>query len=207
VAQADVDRELERIHEKLLRGPEKWMHHAADLTRGGDVLSSESDRPISTSDRLGKLGDVIGTGLPAWVFDLAERTLSPQVPYQQSPLSYLDAGGPTWALWPEVNRLEWADGALPSPELDFWFRNVTVGTTALVSIYVTAATTGGTGTLQVRSSAGTTVNFPFTGFTDLTLDVISRPTDPYAVLVSLQPAGGVSYIGFHEVTYTTLQGV
>jgi hypothetical protein len=204
MAQADIDRELERIHERLLQGPEKWMHHAADLTGDADVLSSESDRPITRSDRLKQLGDVIKIGPPVWVFNLAERTLTPQVPYQQSPLSYLDAGGPTWALWPEVNRLEWADGALPSPELDFWFRNVTVGTTALVSIYVTASTTGGTGTLQVRSSAGGPVDFPFTGFTDLTLDVIVRPTDPFAALVTLQPAGGVSYIAFHEVTYTTL---
>jgi hypothetical protein len=205
MAQADIDRELERMHERMLQGPEKWMHHAADLAAGGDVLSSESDRPITMSDRLKQLGDVIKIRPRVPVFDLAERTLTPQVPYQQSPLSYLDAWGATWALWAELNRLEWLVGAFPSPELDFWFRNVTVGTTALVSIYVTAAATSGSGgTLQVSSSAGGPVNFPFKGFTDLTLDVMVQPTDPFSVLVELKPAGGVGYIAFHEVTYTTL---
>ena len=51
------------------------MHHAADLTEGGDVVVSESERPITLADRLGKVGHLLNLGLPIWIFDLPERIL------------------------------------------------------------------------------------------------------------------------------------
>jgi hypothetical protein len=73
-------------------------------------------------------------------------------------------------------------------------------------MYLTAGSTGQgvTGNIQVRSSASPPQTFQFTGFVDLTLDLIVRPSDPFGVLVELQPGDAAGYIGFHEVTYTTL---
>jgi hypothetical protein len=120
VQQVHIDRELQHIHERLLHGPDAWYHHVADLSGDGEVKSSQSDRPITTYSRSEQLGDITKSRLPVGIFDLAERTLTAQAPYQESPLSYLDAWGPRWSLWAEANRLEWADFAPPAePELDF----------------------------------------------------------------------------------------
>jgi hypothetical protein len=209
MAHAHIDQELQRIHKQLLRGPEKWIHHVADLDQKGSVRSSESARPISTADRLKQLDEVIKIKAPVPIFDLTERTLTAQAPYLASPLSYLDALGRSWSLAAENNSLEWAEFGAPDARyggIEFWFRNVAAGSTNLVSIAVTAGATGQgvTGNLQVRSSAGPAQTFQFTGFADQILDVVARPTEEFAVLVVLEAGAGVGYLAFHEITYLTL---
>lgn len=209
MTRAQIDQESRRIHEQLLRGPEKWVHHVVDLTRDGQVLTSQHDRPIAMFDRLERLSDVLDVKLPDSFFALSERILTPRAPYQESPLSYLNAGGRSWSLWAEADRLEWAEfGAADARYggIEFWFRDVTPGVMRVVSISVTAGATGPgvTGNLEVRSSDAAPRTFSFTGFADQILDVVVRPSNEFAVLVTLEPKDGVGYLAFREITYGTL---
>lgn len=200
----------QRMEEQLLRGPDKWVHHVADLDQGEEVRTLELDRPIRLRDRLQRVSAVVGFKVPPPFF-LAERTLTPRAPYQASPLSYLNAKGDSWNLWAEDDRLEWAEFGAAGARyggIDFWFRNVTPGTTKLVTIEVSAGAITGpgvTGILEVSSGAAPTRVFPFTGAPDLTLDLLVHPKDPYAVLVTLEPKDGVGYLALKEASYGTVE--
>jgi hypothetical protein len=90
--------------------------------------------------------------------------------------------------------------------LEFWFRNVVVGTAALVTLELTVGSMGPgvTGTYEVRSSDAAPRQFPATGFKDHTVDLIARPSLAYAVLVTLNPGAGIGYLAFRRVEYLTL---
>lgn len=166
----------------------------------------------SCRQRIALVSDLVpglaAEALPPSLLGIAERRLSPRAPVQSAPLSYLNAMGRSWSLWGEADRLEWSESA-PDRRyggIEFWFRSVTVGTTAIVTIGVTAGTTGQgvTGIVRVRSSNAAPRDFPVTGFQDHTLDLIVRPDNAFAVLVVLEPQQGIGYLSFREVTYRTL---
>ncbi len=206
-----IDSELRRVREQLLRGPDKWAHHLADLSPDGKVLSAEHDRPVTTFDRLKGVGDVLGVEPPTTLFALPQRTLTPRAPYQQSPLSYIHTTGYSWMLNSGEDTLEWLDwfglGELRPGALHFNFRFVPVGATGLVSIYVTASSRPGvTGNLEVGSTAAAAqTTFPYSGiFVDATLDIIVRRGNDEWVRVWLAPKVGVQHLRFKKATYTAL---
>jgi hypothetical protein len=203
----------EQAEVRLRRKVEGWVHHVAELDRDTDVVSTEYEQPVTLHDRIGIIAGLVpglGADTPPPSLLAAERRLSPRTTYQSAPLSYLNAIGRSWSLWAESDRLEWYENPTPPTGryggIDFWFRNVTVGTTSIVTIKVSAGTIGQgvTGTLQVRSSDAAPRNFLVTGFQDHTLDLIVHPGSAFAVLVSLEPKQNISYLSFSEVTYQTL---
>lgn len=201
--QAQIDRLREAEREK------DWIHHVADFSsRGGEVTTRKLDRPFLPDDRIEAIS-VIDASIGKVVLDLPERRLTPRAPYQGSPLSYLEAFERSWTLTAQTNRLEWADfgdGVTRHGEIRFWFRNVVAGSKALVTIEVTASSTGQgtTGELEVRSSDAGPRTFPVTGFGDHTLDVLVQPDDSFATLVSLEVKSGIDYLVFKEITYNTI---
>jgi hypothetical protein len=121
------------------------------------------------------------------------RRLSPRTPYQSTPLSTLNAYARSWSLFGEQDEL-WLNEYPNTPDrrtglIEFWFYNVTVGTTAVVTIELQAsASQGQTGTLQVRSSDASPVELPINNSYQLhTVDLIVRPHGAYAVLVTVEP--------------------
>ncbi|MBE7503635.1 MAG: hypothetical protein HS113_25765 [Verrucomicrobiales bacterium] len=195
----------------LWREVDGWVHHVAALERKARVHTTELDRPIELASRYAAIKD-IAVAIRAsslGIFALPERRLTPRAPYQAAPLSYLNAWGRSWSLWCEANRLEWAEfGAADARSgiLEFWFRNVVPGTTALVSLYLTVGVTGPgvKGTFEVRSSAAWPRQFQATGFNDHIADIVVRPSDAYAVLVRLEPGQGVGYLAFRRAEYRPL---
>jgi hypothetical protein len=182
--------QTDRPNEYILREVDGWAYHATVLgEESGEVRTLNLDRPVALEKRIELVKDLsqsLGV-LPPIVFTLFERYLSPREPYQSSPLSYLNAYGRSWSLWAENDRLEWAEFGAPdgrSGPLEFWFRNVVAGSTALVSISVTAGTTGAgvTGTFEVRSSAAAPNTISVTGFRDNLVDVVVRPDNPFGSL-------------------------
>jgi len=198
--------------EMLVREVEGWTHHATDMDGNLDVSTIDLDRPIGPVNRLSALTDFLASPieLSPGVFAVAERRLSPQRPYQAAPLSFLNAYGRSWTVLGGLDRLEWAEFGerdARSGPMEFWFRNVIPATTALVTIELTAASTGPgvTGTFEVRSSAAAPRQFPVSGFRDHTVDLIVHPDNAFAVLVTLEPAAtSVGYLAFREITYQTL---
>jgi hypothetical protein len=185
-----------------------WVHHVADLDGDdGKVNTLELNRPISAVSRLDRLKPVGGSGMPGsrFLLETFERQLTARRPYQDSPLSYLDAFHTSWSVLGDLDRLEWVDWTEMHGEIEFWFRNVTVGSTALVTIEVSAAATPGlTGNIEVRSSAAGPHIFPVKGYADHTLDLIVRPKKPWAVLVSMEPKEQIGYLSFRSIKYQTL---
>jgi hypothetical protein len=195
----------------LRRDPEAWAHHVVDLDAGGEVSTLELDHPIGPEQRLRTLSH---TGidiarLPPGIFTFPERSLTPRAPFWASPMSYLEAFGRSWSLFADVDRLEWAEfGAADarSGELDAWFLNVVVGSTAVISIDLTVGLTGPgvTGRYEIRSSAGQPAQFPVTGYGDHTTDVVVRPTDAFGVLLTIKPLTGIGYFAFRGISYRTV---
>lgn len=110
-------------------------------------------------------------------------------------------------MWGEIDRLELSEsgpGARPA-ELQLWFRDIAVGT-ALVSLEVTvgAAGPGVTGSYEVRSSAAPPRTITVTGFRDEVVDVVVRPDDPFAVLVTATPGPGLGYFALRGACYLPL---
>ena len=139
-------------------------------------------------------------------FQLPERTLTPRAPYQASPLSYLNAASSSWSLYAETDRLEWAEFSNPDPRyggIDFWFRDVTVGTQALVTIDISASGTG-SADISVRSSDAAPRLFPIGANADITLDLVVEPVGTFGVLVTMEAGDGLTYLAFRKATYTTL---
>lgn len=198
----------------LLREVDGWVHHVAAPERKKKVHTTELARPIGLASRYAAIKAIAGRYGPdlAGLFAVPERRLTPRAPYQSAPLSYLNAWGRSWSLWCEVNRLEWAEFSGPdAPDarsgiLEFWFRNVVPGTTALVSLYLTVGVTGPgvKGTFEVRSSDAWPRQFLVTGFSDHIADIIVRPAMAYATLVRLEPGPGVGYLAFRRAEYRTL---
>jgi len=191
-------------HEFLLRNDadKRWFHHLADLDSDDTaVRTRDYDRPVPLHERMEHLRDFVFADLPPVVVNSYEHRLWPREPYASSPLSYVNACG-RWDLWAELDRLEWAESAGGAGKLEFWFRNVTVGSKALVTIEVTAA--GTMGNIEVRSSAASPRVFPVSGGVgEHTLDLVVTPGSAYAVLVTVQPMAGMAYLAFREVTYQT----
>jgi hypothetical protein len=205
----EIREERRRLQAKLLREEDKqWVHHVADLERGDRVLTVVGDRPLTTLARFDRVTDLVSVKLRRGSLGLYERRLTPRAPYEQSPLSYLNAMGRSWSLWAEDDRLEWSEDQLDRRYggMEFWFRNVTAGSTALVTLEVTAAATapGVTGQLEVRSSDASPRLFPVTGFADHTLDLIVRPSMDFGTLVTIEVKDGVGYFAFREITYSTV---
>lgn len=186
----------------------RWVHHVADLEGGdGKVHTLELDRPISAIPRVERVKQVAGQlGSPSFFLETFERKLTPRTPYQESPLSYLNAWANSWALAGDGDSLSWVDWTDTYGEIEFWFRNVTVGSTALVTIEVTAAPNGAglSGNIEVRSSDAGPRVFPVTGFAEHTLDLIVHPTHAWAVLVSMYPKEQMGYLDFKSIKYQTL---
>jgi hypothetical protein len=206
----DMEEQRRRLDEQLQQGPDKWVHHVADLARSEEVRTQEFDRPIALRARIEGVRAVPGLPqLPHGIFELNERVLTARAPYAQSPLSYLNAVGDSWNLSAEANRLEWAEFTGPGRRggvIYFWLYDVTVGTTGLVTIKVTASAggPGDTGNLEVRSSDALPRLFPVSGFADHTLDLIVHPSLAFGVLVILEPKYDLGYLAFREITYSTL---
>ena len=195
----------------LLREVDGWVHHAADLDRRSKVRTVELKRPIGLAPRFAAVKDFVGavSHFSPGLLAIAERLLTPRAPYQPAPLSYLNAWGRSWSLWAEANRLEWAEFGSPggrSGPLEFWFRNVTPGSMALVTIDLTVGVTGPgvNGSFELRSSAAAPRQFPVTGFQKHIVDVVVRPSEPFAVLVTLNPGPGIGYLAFERAEYQTL---
>jgi hypothetical protein len=204
----------EHHHEMYARleqeADKKWVHHAADLEREEEVRSQIYDGPVALLKRVDAVAAISpGHRFDPSVFQVFERLLTPRSPYQSSPLSYMNAMSRSWSLWAEVDRLEWAELSRPDARyggIEFWFRNVAVGTTALVSIDVVAGAVGPgvTGSIAVRSSAAAPRSFPISGFADHTLDLIVRPTTSFAVLVTIEVGSGVGYLALRAAGYRTI---
>jgi hypothetical protein len=195
--QAHLDRDADK----------QWVHQAANLHHGDDVLTATQDRPILIPQRMAMVSGLATTALlDANRFQLPERTLTPRAPYQASPLSYLNAASSSWSLYAETDRLEWAEFSNPDPRyggIDFWFRDVTVGTQALVTIEISASGTG-SAEISVRSSDAAPRLFPIDAHADVTLDLVVEPNNTFGVLVTMEAGVGVTYLAFLKATYTTL---
>jgi hypothetical protein len=199
----------QRLDMLRLHREKTWTLHSADLRREGEVASDTSDRPFTVLDRKRVLTDLGDFRLPAWLFDTPERRLTPRAPYASSPLSYLNAMGRSWSLWAEGDRLEWAELGAPGPRyggMEFWFRNVTPNSIALVTITADVGATGAgvTGNIEVRSSDAAPRSFPVSGFATHIFDLVVRPDNAWATLVTAQVKSGVGYFGFISVEYQTL---
>jgi hypothetical protein len=207
-----MDEPHRHIRDKFaLREVDGWNYHATNLSENADkVYTLNLDRPVGLKKRLDVMKDF--TSLPHFPppgFPLIERYLSPQQPYQASPLSYLNSFGRSWSLICENNVLEWAEFStvgMRSGSLEFWFRNVVAGSTAIVSLDVTTGTTGAdvTGTFEIGSSATSNHSIiPVMGFRDNLIDIVVQPSDSYAVLVEVTIGPGIEYFTFNSVTYQT----
>lgn len=186
----------------------KWAHHASDLEQDRGVQTRVFDRPMTVLTRTKVLSDALGLTLFPLLLDLPERYLSARHPYQSSPLSYLNAMGSSWSLWAEGRKLEWAEsGAADSRYggMQFWFRDVEPGRQVLVAVSaVVGALPGATGSVEIRSSEAGPRSFPVTGLASHTFDVLLRPSDPFAALVTLEIKAGVGYFAFESIAYNQL---
>jgi len=192
-----------------------WVHHVADLDRDIDVVTGEYERPVSLRRRIEVVSPFISDRVTnsRWrsVFTVAERRLSAQTPYQLSPLSHLGTAGFCWRWSPGYNFLEWVELDNECKRyggIEFWFENVNVGTTALVTIKGSAAAKQGvTGTVEVsspRSSDLSPKRFPITGTQEYTFDVIVHPSHADAVAIAVEPKEGMAGFTFNEITYSTV---
>src|SRR5215831_17232456 len=199
----------QRLDILRLQREKSWVLHSADLRREGKVVSETRDRPVTVRDRKRLLTDLGDFRIRAWLLDTPERRLTPRRPYEASPLSYLNAIGSSWSLWAEGDRLEWAELGAPDPRyggMEFWFRNVVPNSLAIVTITTDVGTTGAgvTGNIEVRSSDASPRVFPVTGFATHIFDLLVRPDDAWATLVTVEVKGGVGYFGFTSIEYQTL---
>lgn len=188
-----------------------WTLHTADLRGDTDIRthSVELDRLPALSVRSGALVSLGATLERPSVLRLPERYLSPRYPYQGTPMSYLNvygAGG--WSLFAEDDRLEWADfgGPFGAGVVTAWFRNVTPGSTAVVSLqaYVSVDSPGGSGTLQMYASGAAPRTFPVTGGSNRIFDVVIHPTGSFAAVVQLEVQPGIGYFVFKSIDYRTI---
>jgi hypothetical protein len=203
-----IERPVEAEIEKFRRDPvDGWTHHVVDLDRGGDVRSRRLTRPITTAERTATVVEVVGDRgrLPAAASAaVALRNLSPRRPHQAAPLSYLNSFGRSWSLFTENDRLEWAElgGERRAGVLHFWFRDVVPGSVAIVSLEVTVASAPGvTGSYEVRSSDAPPRTITVNGYRDETVDIVVRPDDPFAVLVTVDMGPGLTYFAFRSACY------
>lgn len=210
---AAQEEELNKAKRPRRRETARWVHHVADLDRDIEVATSEYHRPIPLYRRIETVSafvsDSVNEGQWPSMLLAPERRLSPRTPYQSAPLSYINTATPNWALFAESDSLDWVARARPASgdgEVEFWFRNVTVGTTALTTIRAKAASTqqGVTGTMELRSSDATPRSFAITGYADYIFDLIVRPRAAFAVLVIARTGEGVGSFSLREVTYSTL---
>lgn len=192
--------------------PQSWAHHVLDMDGGVDVRTAVARRPFGLTDRARAVKSVVGprSAMTAEGAAVAQpaRQLSARQAYQASPLSYLNAYGRSWSVWGEADRLEWSEfgGEERAGALDLWFRDVVAGSVALVSLAVTVGTKGPgvTGSYEVRSSDAPPRTITVTGMRDETVDVIVRPDDPFAVLVTVRPGPGLGYFALGNVCYLPL---
>jgi hypothetical protein len=86
------------------------------------------------------------------------------------------------------------------------YRTVSVNAQALVSISISAGSTGPgvTGSVSVRSSNASPRSFPIAGYADHTLDLVVQPSEPFGVLVVMEAGAGVGYLAFRGASYQTL---
>jgi hypothetical protein len=195
-----------------LRDVDGWTYHAANLADNSkEVCSIKLDRPVGLAKRLETVRDLINfPTLPPVVFSNFERILTPRQPYQASPVSYLNAMGSSWTLWGETNSLEWAGANFINPQrggtLEFWFLAPQVGSLGIVTLEADiAAEVNSVGTFDILSDATTNrAQYTVTGFRTNTIDIAVRPTDSYAVLVTVEIGPGIDYFAFKSVSYTTL---
>jgi hypothetical protein len=204
----DLNQRRSRMNAHLERDADKkWVHQATNLHHDTDVQVATYDRPIPVLQRMAVVSGYTTTAtLEPNRFQLPERTLTPRAPYQASPLSYLNAASSSWSLYAEANMLEWAEFSNPDPRyggIDFWFRDVTVGTQALVTIEISASGTG-SAEISVRSSDAAPRLFPIDAHADVTLDLVVEPNNTFGVLVTMEAGVGVTYLAFLKATYTTL---
>lgn len=191
-----------------LQNPDGWTHHVLDFDGGTGVRTATlelTDRARSikavVGDRSRRTAEAAASAAPA-------RSLSAGQAFQAAPLSYLNAGGRSWSLWAQDGRLEWAEfgGEERSALLELWFRDVVAGSLVLVSLDVTVGAKGSgvTGSYEVRSNAAPPRTITVTGFRDETVDVVVRPTDPFAVLVTVRPGPGMGYFALRNACYMPL---
>jgi hypothetical protein len=204
----DLKQRRSRMQAHLDRDADKqWVHQAANLDHGDGVLTATHERPILIPQRMAVVSALATTALlDANRFQLPERTLTPRAPYQASPLSYLNAASSSWSLYAETDRLEWAEFSNPDPRyggIDFWFRDVTAGTQALITIDISASGTG-PAEISVRSSDAAPRLFPIDAYADITLDLVVEPDNTFGVLVTLEAGDGITYLAVRKATYTTL---
>jgi hypothetical protein len=193
-----------------LREVDGWSYHAANLSKNSkSVRPLNLDRPIGLAKRLEIMNDLISfTNIPPIVIhNLVERNLTPRQPYQSSPLSFLNAVGDSWSLWPSSNSLEWSYVDIEHLRyLEFWFFNPVAENLAIISFNLTTGVgLNATGTFEVSSS--TTANkteYSVTGYRNGTYDVVIQPSDSSGVLVKVDIGAEVDYFAFHSVTYTTV---
>jgi hypothetical protein len=203
-----IDRLVSEDVEQLRRRPvDGWTHHVVDLDRGSEPRSQRLERPVLMTERIAAVTEVVGDRgrLPVAAAVVAQRNLSPRRPHQAAPLSYLNSFGRSWSLLTEIDRLEWAEfgGELRPGVLNFWFRDVVPDSVAIVSLDVTVASAGPnvTGSYEVRSSAAPPRQILVNGFREETVDIVVRPDDPFAVLVTVETGPGLVYFGFRSACY------
>ena len=87
--------------------------------------------------------------------------------------------------------------------LNFWFRDVVPDSVAIVSLDVTVSSAGPnvTGSYEVRSSAAPPRQIPVNGYREETVDIVVRPDDPFAVLVTVETGPGLVHFAFRSACY------
>lgn len=140
---------------------------------------------------------------------VAQRRLSPRVPYQESPLSYIGTPAHGWAVCCENDTLQWIKyppEAPPAGEIQFVFWDLAPGKQALATIELVAYTTSLTepGTLGVRSSASDEPRtFTIGADGSHTLDILLTPSLVIEGVI-VEVLGGIEYLEFKEIKLVTL---